>query len=405
MQIQRIETDNLHYQTRFTTIRSRTWGSEPAGNTVLRAILHRSFIRVCVIRPRSRLLACIQSIMSTRRSARAPPVQAPPTPSRGTRGSRVKYQAEDAPDEDGPDGARSPNHGDGAGATEDDGDDDADGQSDLTPEPGPSQRGRRGRARGRARGSRNVVRLSRKQEEPEAGDDDDENVLKGRRVRKSVSYREVPVDEALEAEADEEDEARANEEEDAEGEEGDGEGDGEEEEDADADADDPGQCKLLTPQPASMMSDMCRADSTDATTPRRRRNRPVDDRERVGSGRGGFSVKGAAAAAARARWAKHRAEKAERGEDSDDGVRRPRRSAARGQQTSSKAAQDTYTKGAKIEVKGVEYVVGNDELELPDDEKGETKVDKEGRLLGGEFVDLRTLCDQMSSRSCMVTRY
>jgi hypothetical protein len=53
----------------------------------------------------------------------------------------------------------------------------------------------------------------------------------------------------------------------------------------------------------------------------------------------------------------------------------------------------------------VEYVVGNDELELPDDEKGETKVDKEGRLLGGEFVDLRTLCDQMSSRSCMVTRY
>lgn len=45
--------------------------------------------------------------------------------------------------------------------------------------------------------------------------------------------------------------------------------------------------------------------------------------EKVGSGRGGFSVKGAAAAAARARWAKVRREKAERGEESDDD--RPRR--------------------------------------------------------------------------------
>lgn len=34
-------------------------------------------------------------------------------------------------------------------------------------------------------------------------------------------------------------------------------------------------------------------------------------------------------------------------------------------------------------IKGVEYTIGDDELEIPDDEKGDTKIDKEGRLLGG----------------------
>lgn len=46
---------------------------------------------------------------------------------------------------------------------------------------------------------------------------------------------------------------------------------------------------------------------------------------------------------------------------------------------------DSYLPGQKMEIKGVEYTIGDDELELPDDDKGETKVDKEGRLLGGEF--------------------
>ena len=126
-----------------------------------------------------------------------------------------------------------------------------------------------------------------------------------------------------------------------------------------------------------------------ATTPRRRKNKPVDTRERVGSGRGGFSVVGAASAAAKARWARFKAMKAERGEDDDDdGPRRPRRPAARkDQQSTSKAAIETYTPGSKMEVKGTEYVVGDDEVELPDDDKGEAKVDKEGRLLGGTFRD------------------
>jgi chromatin structure-remodeling complex protein RSC7 len=35
-------------------------------------------------------------------------------------------------------------------------------------------------------------------------------------------------------------------------------------------------------------------------------------------------------------------------------------------------------------VKGVEYNIGDDELELPDDPKGDTKVDAEGRLQGGK---------------------
>lgn len=52
-------------------------------------------------------------------------------------------------------------------------------------------------------------------------------------------------------------------------------------------------------------------------------------------------------------------------------------------QSSSKAAVETYAPGGKIEIKGVEYTLEDDEVELPDDEKGETKVDKNGRLLGG----------------------
>jgi chromatin structure-remodeling complex protein RSC7 len=37
-----------------------------------------------------------------------------------------------------------------------------------------------------------------------------------------------------------------------------------------------------------------------------------------------------------------------------------------------------------VTIKGKEYTVGDDELVLPDDPKGDIKVDAEGRLLGGE---------------------
>ena len=65
-------------------------------------------------------------------------------------------------------------------------------------------------------------------------------------------------------------------------------------------------------------------------TPSKRRKSAVEDDEadkafkadKVGSGRGGFSVKGAAAAAARARWAKVRLAKEERGEVDDDSKER-----------------------------------------------------------------------------------
>lgn len=92
-----------------------------------------------------------------------------------------------------------------------------------------------------------------------------------------------------------------------------------------------GTDNLATPPPA-------RKSSQAPDTPSRRRKATVDlveekeDKpyklEKVGSGRGGFSVKGAAAAAARARWAKVRREKAERGED-DDGDRRKSRTTVR----------------------------------------------------------------------------
>lgn len=61
-------------------------------------------------------------------------------------------------------------------------------------------------------------------------------------------------------------------------------------------------------------------------------------REKVGSGRGGFSVKGAAAAAARARWDKVRREKAERGEGGDDDDERRRKAVKR----ESKAAVESF---------------------------------------------------------------
>ena len=36
-----------------------------------------------------------------------------------------------------------------------------------------------------------------------------------------------------------------------------------------------------------------------------------------------------------------------------------------------------------INIKGMDYEIGDDEVILPDDEKGAAKVDEEGRLLGG----------------------
>ena len=46
-----------------------------------------------------------------------------------------------------------------------------------------------------------------------------------------------------------------------------------------------------------------------------------DEMEKVGSGRGGFSVKGAASAAARARWDRVRKDRVDKGDESEDGDR------------------------------------------------------------------------------------
>lgn len=107
--------------------------------------------------------------------------------------------------------------------------------------------------------------------------------------------------------------------------------------------------------------------------------------ERVGSGRGGFSVKGAASAAARARWAKYRSEKAD---ESDDGERRVKRGAGgiRVAKGDNRSAAEKIAEGTVLEIKGKEYTVGDDEVILEDDEKGDGKVDADGRLLGGKSV-------------------
>lgn len=39
--------------------------------------------------------------------------------------------------------------------------------------------------------------------------------------------------------------------------------------------------------------------------------------------------------------------------------------------------------GATVLIKGKEYIMGEDELILEDNEKGDTKIDKDGNLLGG----------------------
>ena len=45
--------------------------------------------------------------------------------------------------------------------------------------------------------------------------------------------------------------------------------------------------------------------------------------------------------------------------------------------------------GETLTIRGVEYVVKNDELPIPDDPKGETKIDALGHLKGGMSLSLQ----------------
>lgn len=151
------------------------------------------------------------------------------------------------------------------------------------------------RSRGRPKGSTNKRKAPVEDGDTDLdqGDEDDETRSK-RRGRESVSYKEIPIDDKMDGDEDE--------------------------------ASTPGKScdRMIWSQSNSNIAAV--------TTPRRRGRppkRPVDDdddddkndssykKEKIpgGSGRGGFSVKGAAAAAARARWEKVRRERAERGED------------------------------------------------------------------------------------------
>lgn len=53
---------------------------------------------------------------------------------------------------------------------------------------------------------------------------------------------------------------------------------------------------------------------------------------------------------------------------------------------SSSGTEAECVDGEVITIRGVEYVAHNDELPLPDDIKGETKIDAEGRLKGGKLL-------------------
>ena len=143
------------------------------------------------------------------------------------------------------------------------------------------------------------------------------------RLKKSVSYVEVPI------EADENEDEDEKEEEEV-----------EEEREHDRSS----ECFLNVPS-AKLADELPgRPRSTRATsTPRPKASSPLERAafEKIGSGRGGFSVKGAASAAAKARWAKVRRERAERGEDDDDDRVRRRTGGGR-QSMRSAAAIETY---------------------------------------------------------------
>ncbi|KAK4690013.1 chromatin structure-remodeling complex protein RSC7, partial [Tremellales sp. Uapishka_1] len=285
-----------------------------------------------IIRP---VLVNITSMSSTRsRRAVVPPLQTtPPSRSRG-RASRsnpiVTVNVKDEP------------------------------EAEEVPEPGPS---RRTRPRGR-----NPVKNRVEVEE----DLEEDSAASGRRIKRQVSYKEVPIDDILEDE-------------DAEGEDDEDEAEEEEHEDVSPDVRRRAPVDRFIPSPASKRS-------KPLSTPASADDKDASYKKEPGTGgRGGFSVKGAAAAAARARWAKVRQEKAERGEESDEGGGgSSRRKTGGGRVRETRAALDTVTAGSKITVKGIEYEMGYDELIIPDDPKGDNKVDAEGRLLGGREYKLVT---------------
>jgi chromatin structure-remodeling complex protein RSC7 len=138
--------------------------------------------------------------------------------------------------------------------------------------------------------------------------EEDEEKVYSVRERKSVSYREVPV---IEDDEEVDDLSSAGEEKDGEC---------------------PSSHIILYVLETDLMVDTPppRKSAAPDTPSKRRKSAVGDDDEadkafkadKVGSGRGGFSVKGAAAAAARARWAKVRLAKEERGEVDDDSKER-----------------------------------------------------------------------------------
>lgn len=213
---------------------------------------------------------------------------------------------------------------------------DAEGEvDDEAADAGPSRSSERSRAAvggapGGQAGRGNSRSVARAPEDEDVGTDNDveDDGRHSRRARKSVSYREIPVVDPEEEEAMEE------------GEEADGLS---------------SHFRLAELTAAEAAPSHQRSQPS---TPRRRgrpHSSPLDDEEdddapsrpvieKVGSGRGGFSVKGAAAAAARARWAKVRAEKIARGEDPDEPVKRKQTGGGGGglKGRASKVTDETY---------------------------------------------------------------
>ncbi|EJT50068.1 protein-nucleus import-related protein [Trichosporon asahii var. asahii CBS 8904] len=264
------------------------------------------------------------------RSRRSTAARASPaTPSRPNRSRKVKEETESAGEDMDVDGYEDP-----------------DDEEDV---PGPSKRSKARKPRASAAKKRRIV-----EDDATELSEDEVSTHSRRRSSKQVSYKEIPIDND---EADDDDDAEEEEDEEEE----------EEEEEVKVEK---------------------------RSTPARRGRKAKEDKgdkpykKEGGGGRGGFSVKGAAAAAARARWDKVRRERAERGEDPDETPRSRRTNTVT--KKDPRGALENVIEGHKYSIKGQEYVAADDELILPDDPKGDTKIDAEGHLLGGREYKLVT---------------
>ncbi|KAJ9091456.1 hypothetical protein QFC19_009098 [Naganishia cerealis] len=195
---------------------------------------------------------------------------------------------------------------------------------------------------------------------------------------KRVSYAEVPID-ADEVEPPDEGDERVS-----------GPDDDEEEEDADGEVDEDVLMADATDRQTDDLLETASVSSGDATptTARRNRRSRAPAAAVVGGGRTGKARRKGKAPTSRTAKAVGMEDGAAAVEDEEDVqvVEEPAGTPVSAANASANGAEITQHK-----VKGILYDVINDEIEMEEDPRGETKVDTNGRLLGGREYKVWTL--------------